>query len=35
MNIQSSILVVDDQEVVQRSYVRSLTGEHCKVQVDV
>ena len=30
---QSSILVVDDEEVVQRSYVRSLSGEHCKVEV--
>ncbi len=33
MNRQSSILVVDDEEVVQRSYVRSLAGENCRVEV--
>ncbi len=31
--MQSSILVVDDEEVVQRSYVRSLAGQNCKVEV--
>ena len=30
---QAKILVVDDEEVVRRSYVRSLAGEHCMVEM--
>ena len=30
---QAKVLVVDDEEVVRRSYVRSLAGEHCNVEV--
>lgn len=30
---QAKILVVDDEEVVRRSYVRSLAGEHCDVEM--
>lgn len=30
---QAKILVVDDEEVVRRSYVRSLAGEHCNVEM--
>lgn len=33
MNEKPRILVVDDEEVVRRSYVRSLAGEHCNVEV--
>jgi DNA-binding NtrC family response regulator len=31
MNAQAKILVVDDEEVVRRSYLRALSGEHCNV----
>jgi DNA-binding NtrC family response regulator len=30
---KTKILVIDDEEVVRRSYVRSLAGEHCNVEV--
>ena len=30
---KAKILVVDDEEVVRRSYVRSLAGEHCDVEM--
>jgi DNA-binding NtrC family response regulator len=30
---QAKILVVDDEEVVRHSYVRSLAGEHCDVEM--
>ena len=30
---KTKILVIDDEEVVQLSYVRTLSGEHCKVDV--
>lgn len=33
MNAQAKVLVVDDEEVVRRSYVRTLTSEHCRVEV--
>lgn len=33
MNDKANILVVDDEEVVQVSYVRTLSGEQCKVDV--
>jgi DNA-binding NtrC family response regulator len=33
MNKLAKILVVDDEEVVRRSYARSLAGEHCTVEV--
>ena len=33
MNMKAKILVVDDEEVVQRSYVRTLSGQHCNVEV--
>lgn len=29
---KAKILVVDDEEVVRRSYVRTLSGEHCNVE---
>lgn len=32
MSEKTTILVVDDEEVVQRSYVRALAGEHCSVE---
>ena len=32
MTEQTKILVVDDEEVVRRSYVRTLAGEHCSVE---
>lgn len=32
MNPLSKILVVDDEDVVRRSFVRILAGEHCKVE---
>jgi DNA-binding NtrC family response regulator len=32
MNAQTNILVVDDEEVVRRSYLRALAGTQCKVQ---
>lgn len=32
MNAKINILVADDDEVVRRSYVRCLSGTHCKVQ---
>jgi len=28
---KTTVLVVDDEEVVRRSYVRALSGEHCSV----
>ena len=28
---KTTILVVDDEEVIRRSYVRALAGEHCSV----
>ncbi len=31
MNEKTTILVVDDEEVVRRSYARALAGEHCSV----
>ncbi|MEI6218175.1 MAG: response regulator [bacterium] len=31
MSEKTTILVVDDEEVVRRSYVRALSGEHCSV----
>lgn len=33
MTEKATILVVDDEEVVRRSYVRALSGEHCSVAV--
>jgi DNA-binding NtrC family response regulator len=33
MNPKTQILVVDDEEVVRRSYVRTLAGERCNVEV--
>jgi DNA-binding NtrC family response regulator len=33
MSNHAKILIVDDEEIVRRSYVRSLAGEHCKVEV--
>src|SRR5659263_469414 len=33
MGKNAKILVVDDEEVVRRSYVRSLAGEYCYVEV--
>ncbi len=33
MNAKTKVLVVDDEEVVRRSYVRTLTGESCAVEV--
>ena len=33
MNAQARILVIDDEEVVRLSYMRTLASEHCKVQV--
>ena len=33
MNEKAKILVVDDEEVVRLSYVRTLAGEHCSVEV--
>ena len=32
MNAQAKILVVDDEEVVRRAYVRTLAGESCSVE---
>ena len=32
MNEKAKILVVDDEEVVRRSYARALAGEHCSVE---
>ena len=32
MNEHTKILVVDDNEVVRHSFLRSLTGAHCKVE---
>lgn len=32
MNAQAKVLVVDDEEVVRRSYIRTLTSEHCRVE---
>lgn len=33
MSKNAEILIVDDEEIVQRSYARSLAGQHCKVEV--
>jgi DNA-binding NtrC family response regulator len=33
MSKSAKILVVDDEEIVRHSYVRSLAGTHCKVDV--
>ena len=33
MNNKANILVIDDEEVVRLSYFRSLSGEHCKVEL--
>ncbi len=33
MNSKAKILVVDDEEVVRRSYARSLIGEDCSVEM--
>jgi DNA-binding NtrC family response regulator len=33
MNDKAKILVIDDEEVVRLSYMRTLAGEHCNVQV--
>jgi two-component system response regulator HydG len=32
MNAQTKVLVVDDEEVVRRSYIRTLTSERCRVE---
>lgn len=32
MNANAKILVVDDEEVVRRSYLRALAGERCNVE---
>lgn len=32
MNVIAKVLVVDDEEVVRHSYVRTLSGEYCKVE---
>ena len=32
MSEKTTILVVDDEEVVRRSYVRALAGAHCSVE---
>ena len=32
MSGRTKILVVDDSEVVRHSFLRSLTGTHCKVE---
>lgn len=31
MTDKTNILVIDDEEVIRRSYARALAGEHCKV----
>jgi DNA-binding NtrC family response regulator len=31
--LKAKILVVDDEEVVRRSYLRSLSSEHCSVEL--
>jgi len=33
MNAKARILVIDDEEVVRLSYMRTLASEHCNVQV--
>jgi DNA-binding NtrC family response regulator len=33
MNDKANILVIDDEEVVRLSYMRTLAGAHCNVQV--
>jgi DNA-binding NtrC family response regulator len=33
MEKSAKVLVVDDEEIVRRSYVRSLSSEHCNVEV--
>jgi DNA-binding NtrC family response regulator len=33
MNAKAKILVIDDEEVVRLSYMRTLASEHCNVQV--
>jgi len=33
MSEKTTILVVDDNEVVRRSFLRSLAGTHCKVEL--
>jgi two-component system response regulator HydG len=33
MSAKTKVLVVDDEEVVRRSYVRTLTNERCRVEV--
>jgi DNA-binding NtrC family response regulator len=33
MNNKAQILVVDDEEVVRLGYIRTLSGEHCNVEV--
>ena len=33
MNTKARILVIDDEEVVRLSYMRTLASEHCNVQV--
>lgn len=33
MNAKTRVLVVDDEEIVRLSYVRTLAGEHCSVAV--
>jgi DNA-binding NtrC family response regulator len=33
MNAKARILVIDDEEIVRLSYMRTLASEHCNVQV--
>jgi DNA-binding NtrC family response regulator len=33
MNTKAKILVIDDEEVVRRSFMRALGGEHCEVEL--
>ncbi len=33
MNTKANILVIDDEEVVRRSFFRALDGEHCNVEL--
>lgn len=33
MTEKTKILVIDDEDVIRRSYARALAGEHCKVDV--
>ncbi len=33
MSEKTKVLVVDDEEIVRRSYARTLSGDYCKVEV--